>query len=574
LAPGKPDVIMPPDISPHDSNWIGPPRPDRPAAPTPTGDVRPPVRFVAGSGPDIDDDTARVLQARLRILTILGLAVLALMWASIEFSSLRFLASAGMRMVFLTVILLQAGMIAAVWWRSDLSLLRLRIIEIAGVVLFLAIEGTDLWNSLTADDFKRFLSDPVQQAYFGHSMSVSWIFGIVSYGMFIPNTGRRCALMVGLFLAVPIAVTLAAGRSDSGRGEALFGPYLFSFLLSVGVAAVLAIFSSGRQSMLREEAFAARQLGQYQLKRKLGAGGMGEVYLAEHQLLRRRCAVKLIRPERAGDRTLLLRFEREVRAMARLTHWNTVEVFDYGRTDDGTFYYVMEYLPGMNLEDMVKEHGPLPAGRVIHLLRQICSALSEAHAAGLVHRDIKPSNVIVCRRGRVFDVVKLVDFGLVRVTTRGESPGHLTMEGSVLGTPLYMSPEQSEGSEQVDHHSDIYSLGAVGYFLLTGRPPFVHDNLMKVLAAHMLEAVRPLTDWNPAVPADVQDIILRCLAKRPADRFASVDVLDGALASCTAAGTWSSEHAGEWWQQHPEKEPIDGKAAPEPVDADAETLMR
>src|SRR5262249_54069316 len=186
------------------------------------------------------------------------------------------------------------------------------------------------------------------------------------------------------------------------------------------------------------------QLGQYRLRRKLGSGGMGEVYLAEHLLLRRPCAVKLIRPDQAGDPNNLRRFESEVRAMATLTHWNTVEIFDYGHAEDGTFYYVMEYLPGKTLEALVEKHGALPPGRAVHFLRQVCRALREAHGIGLLHRDIKPSNVLACERGGVHDVAKLLDFGLVHKTGLGKEAQKLTVVGSVGGSRPYSDAAQGD----------------------------------------------------------------------------------------------------------------------------------
>jgi serine/threonine-protein kinase len=272
---------------------------------------------------------------------------------------------------------------------------------------------------------------------------------------------------------------------------------------------------------------------------------MGEVYLAEHALLRRPCAVKLIRPERAGDPSTLRRFEREVQAMATLTHPNTVEVFDYGHADDGTFYYVMEYLPGLNLEELAGRHGPLPPGRVVHLLRQACGALREAHAVGLIHRDIKPGNLLVCKRGGRHDVIKLLDFGLVRAPglERGGPP--LTQEGVIAGTPAYMSPEQAAGQAHLDGRSDIYSLGAVAYFLLTGRPPFVRPTAAQTLAAHLGEPVESPSRCRPEAPEDLSAVVLRCLEKDPARRFPDAESLERGLASCACAGQWSWEHAAE-----------------------------
>jgi serine/threonine-protein kinase len=233
--------------------------------------------------------------------------------------------------------------------------------------------------------------------------------------------------------------------------------------------------------------------------------------------------------------------------MARLTHWNTVEIYDYGHGDDGTFYYVMEYLPGLDLDELVRQYGPLQPGRVVYLLRQLCAALNEAHTAGLIHRDVKPSNVMVCRRGGVRDVAKLLDFGLVQgdesETTAGKK---LTVEGTVLGTPHFMSPEQAAG-KPTDCRSDIYSLGATAYFLLCGKPPFHTGRIMEIIAAHLMTPPPPLATVNPTVPADLEAIIMRCLLKKPEERFRTVAELDAALAGCCSATAWGNEQATEWW---------------------------
>ena len=308
----------------------------------------------------------------------------------------------------------------------------------------------------------------------------------------------------------------------------------------------MAIFGAYRIESLRQQAFQARQLGQYKLKQLLGVGGMGEVHLAEHMLLRRPCAVKLIRPERAGDPRNLARFEREVQAMATLTSWHTVEVFDFGRAADGTFYYVMEYLPGLNLEQLISRHGPLPPERCIHLLRQVCAALREAHAIGLIHRDIKPSNIIAGRRGGRDDVAKLLDFGLVLSHHSAGDWEKLTQEGVLAGTPSYMSPEQAATLNAIDARSDMYSLGAVGYFLLTGRPPFQGKTAVQVLADHIHKPPPPL----PGAPPDLAAVLLRCLEKEPSRRFADAPSLEAALTACACATEWTEAKASGWWQIH------------------------
>jgi len=291
---------------------------------------------------------------------------------------------------------------------------------------------------------------------------------------------------------------------------------------------------------------------------------MGEVYLAEHRMLKRPCAVKLIRAEHAGDPRVLARFEREVRTTAQLSHWNTVEIFDYGRTEDGALYYVMEYLPGLNLEDLLQRHGPLPAERVIHLMRQTCHGLSEAHATGLIHRDIKPGNIFAAQRGGRYDVVKLLDFGLVKPVAEIPS-ARLTQEGAISGTPLFMSPEQARGLVEIDARSDIYSLGAVAYALLIGRPPFERTNPLEVMIAHAHDDVTPPSELRADVPADLERVILRCLAKMPEDRFQDTDSLEQALAECAAADQWTHSHAARWWlENEPTEEPrenrVDGRS--------------
>jgi len=299
---------------------------------------------------------------------------------------------------------------------------------------------------------------------------------------------------------------------------------------------------------LHREVFEARRLGQYRLKQRIGAGGMGEVFLAEHQMMKRACVIKLIRPERAGDPKTQARFQREVRATARLSHWNTVDVFDYGSTEDGTFYYVMEYLPGMSLAELVRRYGPMSPARVIHFLRQACDALGEAHAAGLTHRDIKPANIFAAHRGGVHDVAKVLDFGLVKSHADDETSVQLTADGAITGSPLFMSPEQAIGDSEPDGRSDIYSLGAVGYYLLVGHPPFEGDKPLRVMFAHVHDEVVAPSLRGVYVPEDLEQVILRCLEKKPADRFQDAASLAEALAACRDAGGWTRADAAAWWK--------------------------
>jgi serine/threonine-protein kinase len=350
-----------------------------------------------------------------------------------------------------------------------------------------------------------------------------------------------------LMALAPIVLYLVAWFSVPAIHEAISVSRLVAIVLMVCLAAVSGSWGVYTIGRLRREAFEARQFGQYRLKKLLGAGGMGEVYLAEHQLLKRPCAIKVIRANKAADPHALARFHAEVRATAKLTHWNTVEIFDYGSTTDGTFYYVMEYLPGLSLSDLVERFGPLPAERVIHLLEQTCDALAEAHSAGLIHRDIKPGNIFAAQRGGIYDVAKLLDFGLVKPIVPLDG-ANLTVAGTITGSPLYMAPEQAGNDHKPDARSDIYSLGAVAYYLLAGQPPFDSKNAIKVLAAHLHEPVVPPSHHRADVPADLEAVVMRCLAKDPDHRFSSAGALARALADCEAAGRWTRDMAREWWQ--------------------------
>ncbi|HET6326538.1 MAG TPA: serine/threonine-protein kinase, partial [Planctomycetaceae bacterium] len=228
---------------------------------------------------------------------------------------------------------------------------------------------------------------------------------------------------------------------------------------------------------------------------------------------------------------------------------HTVEIYDYGRSGDGTFYYVMELLWGLTFDDLVHKHGPLPAARVVYLLRQVCDALEEAHAAGLIHRDIKPSNIYAARRGGEYDFVKLLDFGLVKGLARADQPA-LSRAETIVGSPLYMSPEQTLNERSSDVRGDIYSLGAVGYFLIVGHPPFVADNPLEIMISHARDAVPPPAQLVRDLPSDLEAILLKCLSKDPAERFVTSAALGEALANCSVAGQWTKTDATRWWNAH------------------------
>ncbi|MHC4875847.1 MAG: serine/threonine-protein kinase [Planctomycetota bacterium] len=378
--------------------------------------------------------------------------------------------------------------------------------------------------------------------------AVPWIILINLYALFVPNTPKRAtAVVIGMALIPLFGAGLASLEEPLLRARMFGGGGLSALALWLSISSVTAVYGSHRLGKLRREAFDAKRLGSYTLKRKLGAGGMGEVHLAEHQLLKRPCAIKLIRPDKADETTAIARFETEVQATAGLTHPNTVEIYDYGYTEEGTFYYVMEYLPGRTLQEFVERGGAMPAARVIHLMRQVCSALTEAHNAGLIHRDIKPGNIFATERGGVLDVAKLLDFGLVKSTLDDESSPEITVEGAVIGSPLYAPPERVVGDVEPDVRGDVYSLGATAYYLLTGRPVFGGEKALKILFAHANETPQPLQNLNSDVPADLEAVVLRCLSKNPDDRFQTAADLAAALEACRDAGQWDQLAAHDAW---------------------------
>jgi len=369
------------------------------------------------------------------------------------------------------------------------------------------------------------------------------------YGTLIPNSSAVAArLLVAMFVGPVATVFLLELQPDATPvlAQLSAAEEAGSNALFLGMGAALAIYGAYLLNGLRTQLHEARQFGQYQLVGKLGEGGMGEVYLAEHALLKRPCALKVIRPEAGADPIALARFEREVQSAARLAHPNTIEIYDYGHTDDGTFYYVMEYLQGLSLSELVRQAGPLPPGRVVYLFRQVCAGLAEAHGLGLVHRDLKPANVFVAVHGGESDVAKVLDFGLVKLT---KDPGTaaLTSDMTVSGTPLYMAPEQAVGDRALDARADIYALGAMMYFALTGQPPFQGENALAIMMAHGRDPVVPPSQIRPDVPADLEQVVLRCLAKKPENRYPSVKALGEALAGCASAAGWGANRADAWW---------------------------
>jgi serine/threonine-protein kinase len=369
---------------------------------------------------------------------------------------------------------------------------------------------------------------------------------LVGRAIFVPSTSHR-TFWIGVVAVTPVigftALTLREGNGSQSL-EAL--SLVWTVLWSVSAIAVATVASAVIYG-LRQEVRAAQRLGQYTLREKIGAGGMGVVYKASHAMLRRPTAVKLLPPDRSGELSIR-RFEREVQLTASLTHPNTIAIYDYGRTPDGVFYYAMEYLDGIDLAVLIREDGPQPYARVRSILVQVGGALSEAHGVGLIHRDIKPANIILCQRGGVHDVAKVLDFGLVKDLEAG--PGSsLTNVDMIAGTPQYLAPEAITSPQQVDARADIYAVGAVAYFLLTGKPVFEGGTAVEVCSHHLHTApARPSERLGRSVPEDLESLILACLAKDPADRPQAATGLVQSLLDCRDLGSWDTASAAEWWR--------------------------
>jgi eukaryotic-like serine/threonine-protein kinase len=329
--------------------------------------------------------------------------------------------------------------------------------------------------------------------------------------------------------------------------RAFWGMFALLFASSVAIFVfTIAVARANREA--RRAALKAQHLGQYTLDEKLGEGGMGLVYRAHHDMLQRPTAVKFLGIEKTNEQTIA-RFEREVQLTSRLNHPNTIAIYDYGRTPEGVFYYAMEYLEGINLEDLVAKHGPQPEARVIYILLQVCGSLAEAHSIGLIHRDIKPANIFLTMRGGMYDFVKLLDFGLVKALD-SRKDASLTTAGSLTGTPLYMPPEAIQ-HEAMDPRSDLYALGAVGYFLLTGTPVFDGESVISVLQKHVMEPPQtPSNRLGRPISASLEAVLLKCLAKLPQDRPASANELAEELSRCTTAQPWTRKNADDWWQKN------------------------
>jgi eukaryotic-like serine/threonine-protein kinase len=429
------------------------------------------------------------------------------------------------------------------------------------------------WYTRRSRRSARFLLDLA----LGYEIVISLSIGLLDYAVGTPAGISWIAVVILLFPPIipsaPWKTLLAAMSAASmdplaamfwrSRGVEVPGTAAV-FILAVPnyLCAALAPVISQIITRLGREVRKAREMGSYVLGDLIGRGGMGEVWQATHRFLARPAAIKLIKPEvltavtKVQADVLVERFRREARAAANLRSPHTVQLYDFGVAGDGTFYYVMELLNGMDLQSLVEEHGPLSPARTIHILQQVCESLAEAHDRGLVHRNIKPANIQLCCMGQYYDFVKVLDFGLVN-SAGGDATLNpaLTAPNVVAGTPAYLSPESALG-ERVDQRTDIYALGCVAFWMLTGRQVFEGQGVVQIMARHIHTPPEPPSLYSLFhIPPELDDVVLACLAKQPEDRPASARELADRLGQCDVREPWSRDHARLWWESRLEPEP-------------------
>ena len=448
--------------------------------------------------------------------------------------------------------LLAALCFLAVWGACRLGRLSARAIR--------AAETLGLLGGVVASVLMAAAVGPVVRP--DYILLLALTFVMVARAVWVPSTARW-SLLLGVAVGVEL-VTAMYSAFNNERAVAVWlagepdernaTPERLARFVALNTAAwwflTVSITSATSKVIygLRRDVRNARRLGQYQLEKKLGEGGMGVVYRAKHALLQRPTAVKLLLPGRTGAANLK-RFEAEVRQTARLNHPNIVTIFDYGHTVNGIFYYAMEYIDGATLEDAVEQSGALPSGRVVHVLRSVAAALVEAHGVGLIHRDIKPANVILFLPhtfGGVAEGVKLLDFGLVKELNE-EGSIQLTNADAISGTPQYMAPESIRDPKHVNGRADLYAVGAIGYYLLTGRHVFEASSVVEMCSQHLhMEPVPPSRRVARPIPSDLEQLVLKCLAKDPAARPQTARELERQLEACVA-DPWTPDAAHAWW---------------------------
>lgn len=411
--------------------------------------------------------------------------------------------------------------------------------------------GTIAFN-IVLDIYNTVVFHPATDAYFGVSLllflSAAFIPWRPGYQIALAATAAVWFLVLqgalySFFPEYP-AFWMERGGAEAFRDHTIWG--VVSLAILGGTSALI----SRTLYQLNKSAHRAKRLGNYLIHDEIGKGGMGQVFLAQHSLMCRPTAVKVMHAGDGSELTALARFEREVKLSSTLTHPNTITIFDVGRTPERSLYYAMEYLEGLDLQDLVDRFGPLPPARATYILKQVCGSLAEAHSRDIIHRDIKPSNIFLTRRGGLYDYVKVLDFGLAKQMRKEETTA-ITQSGLLFGTPRYLAPETVYGSEKIDGRSDLYCLGGVAYFLLTGQPPFTAESSVEVVVDHVKTIPRrPSEVSETAIPAELDDVVMKCLEKKPADRYRTAGELEAALDAIPLTEPWSRAKAEEWWDLH------------------------
>lgn len=511
-----------------------------------------------GPGTLVSGLTASLLRSRLGVVALV-LFVTEIIWLTIDLLSHR--TSSPLIQIVLVVAL---GCITVLLFsKKTIPLTPLRVLELlifSSAAVFVAVQDFTLVS---------------QRAALGQSgLALSGLFKsvlhyvllVVVYGMFVPNTWQRAALVVIPLASTPVLAAIWLGSSYPQMAQSIARTSSGEFVdvgLILGISVAIAVWGTRIVGLYRRQQVKASEMGFYELTKQIGAGGMGEVWLAKHHKLVRPAVIKLIRPEMVeegdpiGARRTVRRFEREAQATAALRSPHTVELYDFGVTNDQIFYYVMEYLNGLDLATLVRKHGPVPPERTAHLLQQACESLAEAHDNHFIHRDVKPANIFVCHLGLSYDFIKVLDFGLVKTQTNGglktddDLNTELTMKGVTTGTPAYMAPELAMGEGNVDARSDIYALGCVAYWLLTGQLVFQRESPLAMIVDHVKEVPGPPSGRTEnEIPEELDRIVLKCLEKDPAKRFQTAMELADALSACVQPHDWDRARAESWWKLH------------------------
>jgi serine/threonine-protein kinase len=496
--------------------------------------MAPDVERSRGLPPALVDQAATQV-SRVALAAAVAMPVLQLGRAAVQPAMVETAFNPINRLVLLAAVLVSLGIVAARTFRlaPPSMVLRLGAVLQVAVALALSMVETATGNA----------SGPAA----GVSAVGPWL--VIYSGLVPGRPERRLAGALAAASAWPLAYALNAARGIAPAAPAL---YLLWPLINYAMAGVT-WFLPGPRDAAAADPEDQDDVGGYHLESRIGEGGMGEVWKASHKLLARAAAVKIIRPEvvseegRAAD-TAAARFRREANAIARLQSPHTVYLYDFGVAKDGRFYYVMELLDGISLQALVHESGPLPAARVVAVLLQMCESLHEAHERGLVHRDLKPSNIMLCRVAFRDDFVKVLDFGLAKTVSGDSATTQLTIAGTTTGTPAYMAPEIALAEESIDRRADIYALGCIAYYLLTGTTVFVEENPTRMALLHVQRAPdSPSTRTRMPIPAALEQLVLECLAKSPTDRPPSMAAIAERLAA-SGVEAWTAADARDWWQ--------------------------